>query len=184
MARDDLENAKQLAAVSTKLAHDQVDQANLQAKVTREELQEQLRQAEVNYERAKLQADRTVVRATTAGVVSEIPVRLGDRVPGGAVLARLAKLDHMIAEVPVAAQMISELSLGQSAQSSALPPGLPRSYDRGSPGGSADDFGAEPRPVGASGAVFFSPAQGGRQNPNHRSAPLSEHDPHRRSGIR
>ncbi|OLB31634.1 MAG: hypothetical protein DMG41_07820 [Acidobacteria bacterium] len=116
MARDDLENAKQLAAVSTKLAHDQVDQANLQAKVTREELQEQLRQAEVNYERAKLQADRTVVRATTAGVVSEIPVRLGDRVPGGAVLARLAKLDHMIAEVPVAAQMISELSLGQSAQ--------------------------------------------------------------------
>lgn len=116
MARDDQENAKQLAALSTKLAHDQVAQANLQAKVTREELQEQLRQAEVNYERAKLQADRTVVRATTAGVVSEIPVRLGDRVPGGAVLARLAKLDHMIAEVPVAAQMISELSAGQSAE--------------------------------------------------------------------
>ena len=124
MARDDLENAKQLAAVSTKLAHDQVEQANLQAKVTREELQEQLRQAEVNYERAKLQADRTVVRATTAGVIAEIPVRLGDRVPGGAVLARLAKLDHMIAEVPVAAQMISELSVSQSAQVglSSFPP--------------------------------------------------------------
>jgi len=116
VARDDLENAKELAGVSAKLTHDQTDQANLQAKVTREELQEQLRQAEVNYERAKQQADATVVRATTAGVVSEIPIRVGDRVPGGTVLARLAKLDRMIAEVPVAAQMISELRVGQLAQ--------------------------------------------------------------------
>ena len=124
IARDDLENAKQLAVVSTKLTRDQADQANLQAKVRREELQEQLRQAQVNYERAKQQADATVVRATTAGVVSEIPVRLGDRIPGGAVLARLAKLDRMIAEVPVAAQMISGLRVGQSAQVglSSLPP--------------------------------------------------------------
>jgi HlyD family secretion protein len=124
MARDDLENAKELAAVSAKLAHDQADQANLQAKVTREELQAQLRQAQVNYERAKQLADATVVRATTAGVVSEIAVRLGDRVPGGAVLARLAKLDRMIAEIPVAAQMISELRVGQTAQVSlsSLPP--------------------------------------------------------------
>jgi multidrug resistance efflux pump len=116
MAQDDLENAKKLAAVSAKLAHDQAEQASLQEKVTREELQEQLRQAEVNYERTKQQVDRTIVRATTAGVVSEIPVRLGDRLPGGAVLARLAKLDRMIAEVSVAAPMISELRVGQSAK--------------------------------------------------------------------
>src|SRR5437016_13713172 len=116
MARDDLENAKQLAAVSTKLAHDQVDQANLQAKVTREELQEQLRQAEVNYERAKLQADRSVVRATSAGVVFEIPVRMGDRVTVGAILARLQKLDHNSAEIPVDAQIMSKLSSERSAQ--------------------------------------------------------------------
>jgi len=88
MARDDLENARQLAAVSAQLAH---------------------------YERAEGQADATVVRATTAGVVSAIPIRLGDRVPGGVVLARLAKLDRMIAEIHVAAQMISELRVGQSA---------------------------------------------------------------------
>lgn len=124
MARDDLENAKELAVASAKLTRDQADQANLQAKVTREELQAQLRQAEVNYERTKQQADATVVRATTAGVVSEIPIRLGDRVPGGTVLARLAKLDRMMAEVPVAAKMISELRVGQSAQVglSSLPP--------------------------------------------------------------
>ncbi len=124
MARDDLENAKKLAAVSEKLAHDQAEQAGLQEKVTREDLQEQLRQAEVNYERAKQQADVTIVRATTAGVVSEIPVHLGDRVPVGAILARLAKLDRMIAEVPVAAQLIGELRVGQMAKVglSSLPP--------------------------------------------------------------
>jgi len=124
IARDDLDRAKELARVSAKLTHDQADQANLQAKVTREELQEQLRQAELNYERAKQQADATVVRATTAGVVSEIPIRVGDRLPGGTVLARLAELDRMIAEVPVAAQMISELRVGQSARVglSSLPP--------------------------------------------------------------
>jgi multidrug resistance efflux pump len=124
MAQDDLENAKKLAAVSAKLVHDQAEQANLQEKVTREELQEQLRQAEVNYERARQQADATVVRATTSAVVSEILVHLGDRVSGGTMLARLAKLDRMIAEVPVAAQMISELRVGQAAQVglSSLPP--------------------------------------------------------------
>ena len=124
MAQDDLENAKKLAAVSAKLANDQAEQASLQEKVTREELQEQLRQAEVNYERAKQQADATIVLATTADVVSEIPVHLGDRVPGGTVLARLAKLDRMIAEVSVAAPMISELRVGQLAKVglSSLPP--------------------------------------------------------------
>jgi len=123
MARDDLENAKQLAAVSAKLAHDQADQADLQAKITREERQAELRRAEVNYERAERQADATVVRATTAGVVSAIPIRSGDRVPGGVVLARLAKLDRMIAEIHVATPMISELRVGQSAQVSL--PSLP-----------------------------------------------------------
>jgi HlyD family secretion protein len=116
MARDDLEHAKELAEVSARLAHDQADQADLQAKVTREELQAQLRQAQANYDRAKQQAEATVVRATTDGVVSEISIHLGDRVPVAAALARLAKLDRMIADVPVAAQMISSLKVGQSAQ--------------------------------------------------------------------
>lgn len=124
MAQDDLENAKKLAAVSAKLAHDQAEQASLQEKVTREDLQDQLRQAEVNYERAKQQAEATFVHATTAGVICEIPVHLGDRVPGGAVLVRLATFDRMIAEVSVAAPMISELRAGQLAEVrlSSLPP--------------------------------------------------------------
>ena len=115
LAQDDLENAKKLAMASAKLEHDQADQAVLEARVTREDLQEQLRQAELKYQQAKQQLDATTVRATQDGVVSEIPVRLGDRVPGGTILVRLAELDHMIAEVPVAARTIAELKVGQRA---------------------------------------------------------------------
>ncbi|MGA8347441.1 MAG: efflux RND transporter periplasmic adaptor subunit, partial [Isosphaeraceae bacterium] len=112
-AQDDLENAKKLAGVSSKLERDQVEQANLEAQVTLRELQQQLRQAELKYRQAEQSMAGTVVRATQDGVVSEIPVRIGDRIPGGTILARISELDHMIAEVPVAAQMISELQVGQ-----------------------------------------------------------------------
>jgi multidrug resistance efflux pump len=112
-AQDDLDNAKKLAGVSSKLERDQVEQANLEAQVTLQELQQQLRQAELKYRQAEQSMDGTVVRATQGGVLSEIPVRIGDRIPGGTILARISELDHMIAEVPVAAQMISELQVGQ-----------------------------------------------------------------------
>ena len=112
-AQDDLDNAKKLAGVSSKLERDQVEQANLEAQVTLQELQQQLRQAELKYRQAEQSMAGTVVRATQDGVVSEIPVRIGDRIPGGTILARISELDHMIAEVPVAAQMISELQVGQ-----------------------------------------------------------------------
>jgi len=112
-AQDDLENAKKLAGVSAKLERDQAEQANLEAQVAHQELQQQLRKAELKYQQAEQSMDGTVVRATQGGVVSEIPVRIGDRIPGGTILARISELDHMIAEVPVAAQMISELQVGQ-----------------------------------------------------------------------
>jgi len=128
MAQDDLDNADKLATVSSKLQQDQTDQATLQAKVTREELQEQLLQAKLKYQRAGQQADETVVRATQAGVVSDIGVRLGDRIPGGTLLARLAELDRMIVEVPVAGKLISELKVHQPARI-ALPSSPPRQVD-------------------------------------------------------
>jgi len=125
IARDDLENAKKLAGASSKLEREQTIQANLQALVTREDLQEQLRQAQLKYQQAKGQAEEKVVRATQAGVVSELLVHLGDHISPGTAVARLAELNHMIAKVPVAARMIAELKVGQSAQV-ALPSSPPR----------------------------------------------------------
>jgi multidrug resistance efflux pump len=128
IAQDDLDNAKKLAGISSKLEQDQTTQANLQAMVSREELREQLRQAQLKYQQAKEQAEEKVVRATQAGVVSEIPAHLGDHVSAGTTLVRLAELDHMIAEVPVAARMIAELKVGQSAQVE-LPSSPPRQVE-------------------------------------------------------
>jgi len=128
VAQDDLQNAKRLATVSAKLDHEQVDQARLQAQVTRAELQEQFRQASTKYEQAKQLAEGTLVRATQDGVVSEIPVKIGDQISVGTVLARLAQLDRMVAEVPVAAKMISQLELHQRARVS-LPLTPPREVE-------------------------------------------------------
>ena len=116
IAQDDLENAKKLAAASSTLEQEQATQVDSQAAVARERLEQQLNQARLTYERAKEQAEARMVRTTQAGVVSEIPVHLGDRVSAGTILVRLAELDHMIAEVPVAARMIAELKVGQPAQ--------------------------------------------------------------------
>jgi HlyD family secretion protein len=115
IAQDDLENAKKLAGVSSRLESDQTIQANLESVVKREELQEQLRQAQLKYQRAREQAEAKIVRATKPGVLSDIPVHIGDHVSTGVILARLAELDHLIAEVPVASRMIAQLKVGQAA---------------------------------------------------------------------
>jgi multidrug resistance efflux pump len=128
LAKDDLDNSKKLASASSKLQQDQLEQADLQAKVERQEMQQQLRQADLKYQQAKQRVDGTLVRATESGVLAEIPVRLGDRVPEGTILARLAELDRMIAEVPVAAEMIAGLRTGQSALVN-LPSNPPRQVE-------------------------------------------------------
>jgi len=116
MAQDDLDNATRLANASAQLERDQREQANLQARVTRQELQDQFRQAQLKYQRAKQEAEGTVVRATQGGVVSEISAKLGDRIPGGTVLVKLAELDQMIVDVPVSGTMLSDLKVGQTAR--------------------------------------------------------------------
>lgn len=116
IAKDDLENAKKLAGASSKLEDDQKEQADVESKVMHEKLEQELWQAQLKYQRAKEQAAGKIVRASQAGVISEIPVHLGDHVSTGTNLVRLAELDHMVAEVPVAARMIAELKVDQKAQ--------------------------------------------------------------------
>jgi multidrug resistance efflux pump len=115
IAQDDLENAKTLASASDKVKRDQSEQADLQARAARQELQEQLNELELKYKEAQQRMDATEIRAAETGVVTEVSVRLGDRVPEGSLLVRLAELNNMIAEIPVAANMISQLRVGQQA---------------------------------------------------------------------
>jgi len=116
IAQDDLDQAKKMAGASARLEQDQSEQASLEAQATRQDLLEQLRQADLKYQQAQQHADETIVRATQPGVIAEIPVRIGDSVPGGTVLAKVAELRRMIADVPVAATMISQLKSGEPVQ--------------------------------------------------------------------
>jgi hemolysin D len=124
VARDDLENSKRLAKASENLENQQTQQADLQAAVIHQQLQEEVKRATLKYQQAEQHLDGTMVRATQAGVLSEIPVRIGDRLPEGALLAELTQLNPMVAEVPVAATMIAGLHVGQSAtvQLPTVPP--------------------------------------------------------------
>lgn len=114
IAQDDLDNAKKLASVSATLEDDQSEQAGLEARVTRQDLIEQLRQADLKYQQAKQRVGDAIVCATQPGVVSEIPVKIGDRIPSGTVVTQLAELRRMVADVPVAASMISKLEVGEA----------------------------------------------------------------------
>lgn len=116
MAQDDLNNAKRLADASANLDYDQTEQANLQARVSRQDLEEQLRQAQVRHQHAKQDKESMTVRATQAGTVAEVSAKLGDRIPGGTVLLHLAKLDRMIVDVPVSSKAVSSLKVGQNVQ--------------------------------------------------------------------
>jgi multidrug resistance efflux pump len=124
VAKDDLDNAKNIASASESLQHDQSEQAKLQAQVTREELQLQLRQADLKYQQAQRRVDGTVVRATQDGVVAEIPVRLGERLSEGTLLVQLTQLNPLVADVQVAAAMVDILHVGQGAfvQLPSIPP--------------------------------------------------------------
>jgi multidrug resistance efflux pump len=113
IAQDDLENAKRQAGASANLEQDQTEQAGLEAQATRQDLLDQLRQADLKYQQAQQRADEVMVRAVQPGVIAEIPVKLGDSIPGGTVLAKVAELRKMIADVPVAATMISQLKSGE-----------------------------------------------------------------------
>jgi multidrug resistance efflux pump len=115
IAQDDLTNAKTLATAAATVKHDQSEQADLQARVSREELRNQLDELGLKREEAERRVDATEVRATEAGVIAEISTGLGDRVPGGTVLVRMAQLNRMVAAVPVAATMISQLHVGELA---------------------------------------------------------------------
>jgi multidrug efflux pump subunit AcrA (membrane-fusion protein) len=55
------------------------------------------------------------VKATAAGVVVELPIKVGDQVASGGLVARLAALQELTVEVPVDARLINALHVGQSA---------------------------------------------------------------------
>ena len=74
-----------------------------------------LRQQELQLNKYQVPDIHKVVKATEAGIVSELPVSVGEQIYSGNAVVELAKLDRLKISVRVNARLINVLSLGQSA---------------------------------------------------------------------
>ena len=138
IAQNDLDNAKKWVEAAEQLQRAQQEHARQQIARARADFQQQhsdntarLEQAEARAEQALQRVtaarrvlDEAVVKATTAGVVVEVAVEVGDRPVAGTPLVSVAMLNELVVEVPVAATLVNVLQPGQEA--SVLLPTLPK----------------------------------------------------------
>jgi multidrug resistance efflux pump len=130
IAQNDLDTATQSAEAARRLASAQDEQSRLQSDLTllerrREQAAKavdlqnaeyELARAATDLAHARQQLDNTVIRATTAGTVVELPVRPGDRLPHGAVLVRTAELDRLVAIIDVPARLVNGITRQRAAR--------------------------------------------------------------------
>lgn len=129
IAEADLRSAQKAAAASAELSKAQEEHSKLQSELAdREqkqqiaELQGQLQQANLRkqqalqaIENARHKIEDLEIKATRDGVIVELPAKVGDLVVNGNTLVKLAKLDHLLVEVPINARIINALQPGQKA---------------------------------------------------------------------
>lgn len=115
LAKDDLDNAEKLSTAAVHVAADRMEQASVESQLQREEVEQRYSEADLTFEECKRKLALAQIRAPARAVVAEVVAQVGDRLPAGVLLARLAELHTMTVEVPVAADMISQLHLNQPA---------------------------------------------------------------------
>jgi HlyD family secretion protein len=72
-------------------------------------------QLRVVYELRKKQQDELNVRAGVSGVVQQVPVEAGQRVPPGTILAKVAEPGRLKAELQIAETQVKDVVVGQPA---------------------------------------------------------------------
>lgn len=140
IAQADLNSAQAAAKTLAAIAQQQEQQYSVQqdllfAQQTQQlsELQGQLEAAQLQYaqvtrklEKLRLQwiaasqeGDinnfQTLVRASQAGVVTELPATTGDQILAGTELAKVVQLDQLKVKVPVTVRLVNTLQLNQKA---------------------------------------------------------------------
>ena len=120
IAEDDLKVAVKAQAAEEDLAREQQSQARLQVEVSRHQQLEQVQGLRLGYQKAaqvlktaQQRMSEGLVKATSSGVVVQLPVKAGDQVAAGTMLARVAQLDLMVVQVEVGARVVNALHLKQ-----------------------------------------------------------------------
>jgi multidrug resistance efflux pump len=130
IAADDLAIARQSEEAARRLHVAETAQATARRELSlaaqRRQLAEQqgglerarlaLRQAQLRYQTARIAVSDSYVRSPRRGAVAELPVRGGDQLPAGALVATIATLDPIAVDVDVVPSVVRALRVGEAAR--------------------------------------------------------------------
>jgi multidrug resistance efflux pump len=130
LAADDLANARRAAELATRVTAAQATQVRTARERSladrrrqKADQQSALEQARLQLKAVQMRLDETTeaiadpfIRAPRAGVVMELLVDAGDRLPAGALVARIARLDMMAVDVDVPPLLVNALRAGGQAR--------------------------------------------------------------------
>jgi HlyD family secretion protein len=102
--------AKRLALQKQRL---EISDDSIKAQIAEEEVA--VEKAKADYEVQRRHADDLNIRANVDGVVQEVPVEVGQRVPAGTILAKVAQPTKLKAELKIAETQMRDIQLGQEA---------------------------------------------------------------------
>jgi HlyD family secretion protein len=77
--------------------------------------QAQVNRARALYEAKRVQVDSLHVRAGAAGVLQQLPVEIGQRIAGGAILAKVVQPERLKAELKIPETQAKDVQIGQQA---------------------------------------------------------------------
>lgn len=76
----------------------------------------QIEKLQAAYELKRKQVQQLVIRAGAAGVLQDLPVQVGQRVPPGTILAKVSQPTHLKAELKIPETQAKDITIGQDAQ--------------------------------------------------------------------
>lgn len=102
--------AKRLALQKQRL---EIADDSIKAQIAEEEVA--VDEAKADYEVQRKHAEDLNIRANVDGVVQEVPVEVGQRVPAGTILAKVAQPTKLKAELKIAETQMRDIIVGQEA---------------------------------------------------------------------
>lgn len=103
------------AKTSDQIASDQVSVLEQSAAAQLAAQQAKIEQLRAMYNLKKSQVDSLTVRAGATGVLEELPVKTGQQVTAGTVLAKVAQPSHLKAQLQIAETQAKDIELGLKA---------------------------------------------------------------------
>lgn len=100
-----LANEKQRQAILSQSIQAQLDSSKVQ-----------IEKLQATFELRKKQVEQLTIRAGVSGIVQDLPIQVGQRVPPGTILAKISQPKHLKAELKIPETQIKDIVIGQEAE--------------------------------------------------------------------